>query len=213
MTSAKAGTIKQQYWQLADRSAIGGDLSIAGVIGGGCNSQGGYNFRKWTDGGPQTPSTVPWVFFRLAEFELNYAEAQLHLGNENEARDALNRVRARVETDMPPIPNSIAGAELWRAYHYERRIELVFEGHRWHDARRWMMGPELIGKQPKGTKIIRTDGGNVGEASAVTYEHNTVDIQAQFGPRNWNDKIYWAPIPPSEIVKSNNKLEQNPLWD
>ncbi|MBD0831619.1 RagB/SusD family nutrient uptake outer membrane protein [Aestuariibaculum sediminum] len=203
----------QQYWQLEDQSAIGADVSIAGVIGGGCNSQGGYNFRKYADGRAPTQSTTPWVYFRLAEFELNYAEAQLQLGDEDEARAALNRVRNRPGIEMPPISDTVTGAELWRAYHYERRIELVFEGHRWQDGRRWMMGKELFEKQPKGTKIIRTDGGNTGDAITVTYEHFAVDIQPQWGPRKWNNKAYWAPIPPNEIVKSEDVLTQNPGWD
>lgn len=201
----------QQYWQLADQTAIGADLSIRGVLGGGCNSQGGYNFRKYADGREPLNSTTPWVFFRLAEFELNYAEAQLHLGDEDEARDAINRVRNRPGIEMPPI--TATGADLWRAYLYERRIELVFEGHRWQDGRRWMMGEEIFEKQPKGTKIIRTDGGTMGIAETVVYEHNSVDIQPQWGPRKWNDKAYWAPIPPDEIVKSGGKIIQNPGWD
>ncbi|WP_422080913.1 RagB/SusD family nutrient uptake outer membrane protein [Ulvibacterium sp.] len=202
-----------QYWQSPDQSAIGADVSIAGIIGIQCNSQGGYNFRKYADGGSPQENTTPWVFFRLAEFELNYAEAQLHLGEENEARAALNRVRNRPGIEMPPIAASVTGADLWRAYYYERRIELVFEGHRWQDGRRWMMGKALFEKQPKGTRIIRTDGGITGIAETVTYEHNVVDIQPQWGPRKWNDKAYWAPIPPAEIVKSNDLLTQNPGWD
>lgn len=210
-SSAFSPDHNQQYWQLADQSAIGSDLSIRGVIGGGCNSQGGYNFRKYADGREPLNSTTPWVFFRLAEFELNYAEAQLHLGDEDEARAALNRVRNRPGIEMPPVTAS--GEDLWRAYFYERRVELVFEGHRWQDGRRWMLAKELFEKQPKGTKIVRTDGGITGIAETVIYEHNVVDIQPQWGPRKWNDKAYWAPIPPDEIIKSGGRIEQNPGWD
>jgi starch-binding outer membrane protein, SusD/RagB family len=51
-------------------------------------------------------STTPYVYMRLAEFYLTYAEAQYHLGNTALAAQYVNRVRARPGVDMPPIENS-----------------------------------------------------------------------------------------------------------
>jgi hypothetical protein len=80
--------------------------------------------------------TNPWPMFRLGEIYLNYAEAQLELGNEAVAREYISKVRARPSVDLPPIPASVTGEALRERLINERRIELAFEGHRFFDIRR-----------------------------------------------------------------------------
>ena len=67
------------------------------------------------------------IFMRLAEFYLNYAEIQIALGNENLAREYINKVRKRPSVNMPDITSS--GADLVRDYRNERAIELHLEDH------------------------------------------------------------------------------------
>jgi hypothetical protein len=94
------------------------------------------NVKKWVigkidDNGQsyQQSSGLNTYMMRLAEVYLNYAEAAL--GNEASTRDAqaleyFNRVRARAGM---PSKRSLTYDDI----HYERRIELAFEGQYWYD--------------------------------------------------------------------------------
>lgn len=141
--------------------------------------------------------TMPFPFFRLAEMYLNYAEAQYHLGNEQLAREYVNKVRARKSVNMPAITES-GEALLQRIYH-ERRIELAFEGHRYFDLRRW----KIADNEPiLGFKITKQ------EDNSLIYERYTLSLSTR--ETDWKDAFYLFPIHYQEIQKSNNSLEQNP---
>ena len=160
----------------------------------------GYYCRKWVnESEPVSQShhyTMPYPFFRLAEIYLNYAEAEYHLGNEDVAREYVNKVRARASVNMPPIDES-GEALLERIYH-ERRIELAFEGHRYFDLRRW----KIADNEPLyGFIITKTDNGFAYERSMVSLASRETD---------WKDAFFVLPIHYQEIQKSNNSLEQNP---
>lgn len=161
-------------------------------------SRTGYNFRKWVqeDQGEYSGNTGPWVIFRKAEFYLNYAETQIALGEEDEARAAINAVRARV--DMPAVTET--GTELLERYRRERRVELALEDHRFFDMRRWKRGPEMLNKDAEGVTVYHNSGTDQMEYVYGTTADNT---------RQWNDKLYWLPIPYDEIQRSNGALTQN----
>jgi hypothetical protein len=162
----------------------------------------GYYLRKFIDptveheyaaaGGNQE---VPWHFFRYAEILLNYAEACLGLGLEDEAKTYINMIRERA--GMPPVTET--GAALIARYQNERRIELVFEQHRYFDVRRWMIAPTEMAKDANG--IVITDP----LSGPPIYTRNVVQ------ERDWNDKMYFLPIILDEINRNKN-LIQNPLY-
>ena len=85
----------------------------------------------------QTQFTIQWPYFRIAEIYLNYAEAMFELGDEDTAREYVNKVRARASVNLPGIPATVTGEDLRRRIYNERRIELAFEAHRFFDVRRW----------------------------------------------------------------------------
>lgn len=164
------------------------------------SSKTGYNFRKYTDEGKpaggkgENENTNPYIYFRLAEFYLNYAECLIALGDESGARAAINTVRNRV--GMPDVFDT--GTDLLNRYRNERRVELALEDLRFDDLRRWKIGPDALGKPAKGVDVYKN-------GSVIEYDYNyTVD-----GNRKWLDKMYFLPIPYSEIQASNNKLTQN----
>ncbi|TAM98640.1 MAG: RagB/SusD family nutrient uptake outer membrane protein [Chitinophagaceae bacterium] len=140
------------------------------------------------------------IMLRLAEIYLDYAECELKLGNEEEARKYVNMIRQRPGVDMPPIP---AGQLTWDDYVRERTVELAFEGQRWNDIRRWGMGPQLIGTQIYGMQV-QVDP----STSARTY--NRVLVQK----RVFDPKMYYFPIPQDVINKypAGKVLQQNPGW-
>lgn len=108
----------------------------------------GFLWRRMTDPALNTPNgnwgKIFWPFYRLAEIYLDYAEAcnEKPDRNEAEALKYINEVRERaglnkLETAYPEI---VGNKDLLRELiRKERMVELAFEGHRYYDARRWMI--------------------------------------------------------------------------
>jgi hypothetical protein len=155
----------------------------------------GYFLRKYVN---PTKDVTKWVsdcqaiFIRLSEIYLNYAEAQNALGNDGEALKYVNMIRQRA--GMPDVTG--AGTVLRDKIRQERRIELAFEGQRYYDLRRWKILEQGMGNA-MGIKIVKNIDGT------KTYSKKTVQT------RIYSEKVYWQPIPVSEIQK-NSKLLQNP---
>jgi starch-binding outer membrane protein, SusD/RagB family len=193
-------TRPMEYWEDKNDPTVGGRESVRGPSAHNA-SLTRYNFRKYTDEGKPADAAganeniSPFIYFRKAEFYLNYAECQIALGEEQEARSAINIVRARV--GMPPVTES--GAALLAKYRNERRVEMAMEELRLDDIRRWRIGPATLGVPATGVRVLRD--GNVME-----YQFNQM-VDAE---RRWVDKMYLLPIPFAEIQKSNGKLTQNP---
>lgn len=79
---------------------------------------------------------------RYSDILLLYAEAMNELGSTEEALHYLNMVRERARNgnpDAPPqdYPSGMSHQEFRDAVRLERRLELVFEGHRVRDLQRW----------------------------------------------------------------------------
>lgn len=179
-------------------------------------SWSGYYMRKFTDPDPNLVDNnsrqfVPWPFFRYTEAVFNYAEACIELGEDAEARTWLNKIRFRA--GMPAITES--GAALKDRYRNERRIEMVFEEQRYHDARRWMIAPSTLGRKIKFISIIGTLKPGAQAPSPYRYDKTIFDYT--YNPvednglenRQWLDKMYFVPFSKDEINK-NTKLLQNP---
>ena len=154
----------------------------------------GYNMRKFLTpykdfDDETTADTTPWFFIRLAEVYLNYAECQIELGNVSEALKYINLIRNRAL-----LPNA-TGVDLRAEYEYERTIELMFEGQRFFDLRRWEKMENIYSEEnwPTGMKIYKlADGSKI-------YYHNPEAVQQ----RAFNSsKNYWWPIPRYELNKS-----------
>ncbi|MEK9613489.1 MAG: RagB/SusD family nutrient uptake outer membrane protein [Flavobacteriaceae bacterium] len=176
-----------------------------------------YNLRKFIDPDPSikenltSHQVIPWPFIRYAEVALNYVEASIELGQEEEARNWLNKTRFRV--GMPAVTES--GEALKQKYRNERRIELAFEEHRYHDARRWVIAPQTLGR---GVKVINiTATLKPGKTIHSPYRHDkevynyTYEVQnnTEIENRTWKDKMYYRPITRDEMNK-NELLVQNP---
>ncbi len=90
--------------------------------------------------------TYFWFYYRLAEIYLDYAEACNEKPNRQaqEALNYVNKVRARVGLntlqEAYPEYNFLSDQNALRQMiRKERMVELAFEGHRYYDARRWMI--------------------------------------------------------------------------
>lgn len=178
-----------------------------------------YYVRKFTDPNPSivennTKQYIPWPFLRYTEMVFNYVEACIELGEEAEAKAWLNKIRFR--SGMPEITES--GAALKDRYRNERRIEMMYEEQRYHDARRWMIAPTTLGR--KITFINVAGKFKAGQKLNDTYRHDESIYEYTYTPivdeahenRTWLDKMYFLPITRDEMNK-NTKLVQNPGYD
>jgi hypothetical protein len=166
-------------------------------FGGQDSPPAGYGMYKFIDQGLpvslSTPYTYPWIYFRLSEIYLIYAEAQYNLGNEANARLYINKVRDRV--NMPAITET--GTALFDRLVHERQVEFAFEAQRYYDTRRWKIAPQTDAAPIQGF-IIANNGGN--------FTYNRVNIFT----RAWDDKLYYLPIATKEIRSSGGSLVQTP---
>lgn len=168
-------------------------------------TESGYYMRKWLNEDiplRTRPIAGVWIWIRYAEILLNYAEASIQLGEEDDARWALNKLRRRV--GMPEYGNDVTGQDLIDQMMYERRVELSFEEQRYFDVRRWMIAPQVM-EDAQGI-IIRAEATDRRYRS--TYFNYTYEIMT-FQERTWFDKMYYFPIHQSEIDRNGN-LDQNP---
>ena len=87
---------------------------------------------------------VNYPIIRYAEVLLNHAEALNELGRSADALVALNQVRARAKVAAVTETNQ---ASLRTIIQNERRVELVYEGHRFYDLARWGQLEEKLKKK------------------------------------------------------------------
>lgn len=179
-------------------------------------SRSGYYMRKFVDPNPDLVDNtdrqnIPWPFIRVTEVVFNYIEASIELGQDAEALLWLNRIRFR--SGMPAL--RVSGAALKTAYRLERRIEMAYEEQRYHDARRWMIASETLGR--KLTFINVLGKFKAGKSMKEPYKYDDTIYTYTYTPvedvatenRRWVDKMYFRPFSRDEINR-NALLVQNP---
>ena len=176
-----------------------------------------YYTRKFIDPNPAVvdnltgSQVIPWPFIRYTEVVLNYVEACIELGLDAEAKTWLNKIRFRA--GMPAVTET--GTALKDRYRNERRIELQYEEHRYHDARRWMIPTTTVGRGIKAINV--TAKLKTGQTAHVPYRFDKskynytykVEDNTSNETRKWVDKMYFRPISRNEM-NINSKLIQNP---
>jgi starch-binding outer membrane protein, SusD/RagB family len=165
----------------------------------------GYYLRKFIDPNVNHQyerQQLPWRRFRYAEIILNYVEACLELGQEDEAKIYLNKIRSRA--GMPATNET--GAALMDRYRNERRVELAYEEHRYYDVRRWMIAPTAY-EDAQGVVVT----GNM--AADGTISNRSFAPAPSVQERQWNvtNSFYFLPIKLDEMNK-NKLLVQNPRY-
>lgn len=198
-----AGSVQTAYYEVAGQSELKPGLDTRhGPIEDWNGTYTGYYTRKFLDitvNHQFDRQEKPWLVMRYAEVLLNYAEASAALGEEDDARTAVNMVRRRA--GMPDINDS--GAALIERIRNERRVELAFEDHRYFDVRRWMIAPEAY-EDGRGISIT----GRLNSDGTYHYEYEVVTVDE----RQWNDNAYFLPIDRAEMNR-NDLLVQNPGYN
>lgn len=185
-------------------ASVGDKWGFDSYKNSGDNPRTGYVIKKFMPEADvplnwQTIYTNPWPFFRLAEIYLNYAEAKFELGDEATCREYISKVRQRA--GMPDIPATVTGEPLRQRLYNERRIELVFESHRFFDIRRWKIGSVVESRPIRGMDIIKNLTTNV-----TTYTPVSLLVK-----NPWLEKMNLLPIESAEI-RRNPELSQTKDW-
>lgn len=164
--------------------------------------------------------TTDAPLFRVGEVLLNYAEAMFELGRftQETADRSINKLRERAHVAAMQVieindtfdtsRDMGVPALLWEIRR-ERRVELMGEGFRLNDLRRWRKG-EYVNKWPCGVyltdasayKVKVKDGPSDNEGYVYYFER----------PIGWLDKYYLYPIPLNQMALNRN-LVQNPGWE
>ena len=143
-----------------------------------------------------------WVYFRLGEFYLNYAEAL------NEAQgpvaDVYTYVNAiRERAGLPGLPAGLSKDQMREKIIHERRIELALENHRFFDARRWKIADVTENIPAFGLNIQA--GENRDDESF--YERVRIESRVFTAPKH-----YLVPLSSNEFNKVRTIMVQNPGW-
>jgi len=133
-----------------------------------------------------------WILMRYADIILNLAEVYMYLNDNATAITYLNMVRARAQRpDYATMMNDPAYAgkypTLKLAILHERRIELAFEHHRWHDLTRFFNASELVDY--------------IHSKSQANYDNSPLT--------NCTTKDYYFPIPLTEYNLNPETMYQN----
>jgi hypothetical protein len=156
-----------------------------------------YFITKFRDAsataGPNGYGGNDWILIRYADVILNLAEVYLLLNDNANAIKYLDMVRARAQRPLyAAMMNDATYAAkyptLKLAILHERRIELAFEHHRWHDLTRFFNATELVAYfQSK---------------SQANYDNSPL--------ANCSTKDYYFPIPQREYLLNPETMYQNP---
>jgi len=194
-------TYNNSYWRFrrvdfkkggADGSKGGPDYTTTGYLMRKFLDEAGVDLISWKI------TNKTWIFFRLGELYLNYAEAL------NEAQGPVDDVYKYVDAireraGLPGLPKGLTQEQMQERIRHERRIELAYETHRYFDCHRWKIA-HLIDSKP-------IHGMNVNASDDSFYSRIKVEDRVFESPKH-----YLWPIHQNEINKAPTLYVQNPGW-
>jgi len=167
----------------------------------GCNS--GFVFRKFVRnyaGQGRSDGDFAWPVVRLADVFLMYAEATNEVsGPMVDAIDLVNKIRRRGNLPALDASKTSSKQTFFEAIEQERIVELIGEGHRGFDLRRWRAIERVWGPP-----------GNAGTWRIDTYGANQQRYYQNASDREYSQNYIFR-IPPGERDKNPN-LTQNIPW-
>lgn len=203
------------YYEMVSGKAVYGWLlnqTHAGV------THTGYHDRKhWgnqsTKNNVKTQYTDPII--RLGELYLDYAEAANEAyGPVTPAPDAsmtavqaINKIRTRIGQEDVQAQFTVNKETFRTRIKNERNVELVFEGHYYHDIRRWKDAPEVYLTGMMGMDIEKVA---VSTDYPTGFKYTRVPLPAN-RQTTWKDAMYYFPFLSSDVFKMKN-FRPNPSW-
>lgn len=132
------GVLKPDFFALYDDAD-----TRKGVFVGQLESGLAYNNKIAVPTTVIGDSPSDWVVLRYADVLLMLAEIENELGNTVEAATYLNEIRNRA--DLGDYSGGTDKASLFAEIDLQRRLELVWEGHRWFDLLRQGRAQSVLG--------------------------------------------------------------------
>lgn len=178
----------------------------------------GYASRKW--GAERSVASekegYDYPIIRYAEVLLNYAEAVYERDDKIDDADldrSLNLVRNRVNPDMPKLSNALvsghSGMDMRTEIRRERSVELIHEGFRIDDLKRWKTAET---EMPENILGIRYTGTEWAMSWPTMSKPTDADGNMIYeSDRSWSSKNYLLPLP-SDQIQLNPNIGQNPGW-
>ena len=156
----------------------------------------GYIQKKMADpesviqGSTRVLNRRTWVYMRVAEVFLNYAEAlnECDPGNADILK-YVNEIRKR--GGIPELSGSYSQEEMRKLIRQERHIELCFETHRFFDVRRWKIASKTDNAVIYGMNIYK----GTYLQDTEFYKRTVVE------KRTFTPQMYLFPVPQSEREK------------
>lgn len=174
------------------------DESGSDYIGKTGASRSGYMLKKFLDERDRASGrgSLDYVHYRFAEVLLDYVECLVESGDwqNPDVEKYINMIRNRA--GMPDMDKSVYNTreKVRELYRRERRVELSFEGKRYHDIRRWGIGNETM------------NGPIYGAWNPNTQSFITIEDRTYTSPKN----DAW-PLPQQEVT-SNPYIKQPTGW-
>lgn len=154
---------------------------------------------------PTYAPPTPYPVIRLAEVYLNYCEAMNeYSGTQSHSLilPYLNEIRTRA--GLPELSKTFTKEGMRELIRHERRIELVWEGHRFFDVRRWFVAHGVNGLFNKPVHGLDLTRGTSATDPAFFEKTKIQD-------RTFRIEHYMLPIKASEVAFNEN-LVQAPFY-
>ena len=209
----------EKYWNNTTNNSrkTWDDQDLATALTLSVTSNSGYQNHKWAVERlvADTQESMDYPVIRYAEVLLNYAEATYELDGAISNTDldlSLNLVRLRINSTMPKLSNSFVttnGLSMREEIRRERTLELVLEGFRIDDLKRWATAPKEMVEDQLGVKYTGTwfESHWANQSRSL----NSDGCIVLYDGRVWSDKLYLYPLP-SDQLQLNPQLGQNPGW-
>lgn len=190
----------------------------ARALTSGVTANSGYQTHKWAVERYVADyyESMDYPVIRYAEVLLNYAEATYEIDEQISDADldlSLNIVRLRINPNMTKLSNALVSANnlsMREEIRAERTVELVFEGYRIDDLKRWKTAETEMPQDQLG--ILYTGTWFETNWTSQSRSLNSDGCIIMYDGRVWNQKHYLYPLP-SDQLQLNPNLQQNPGWE
>ncbi len=185
---------------------IYGNIIKDGVEIGGTGKDGlaqaegtatGFYLTKWAD--PAPPRPIAWNSSDVNFMVIRYAEAQLELGNEPEARIYINMIRERA--GLQPLIGPVTMDD----YRHERKIELAYEGKLYWDLKRWRIFDDVM------YNLDTYSLWPIYNSDKNVYVFGKRKLPSDKYTRTFDAKLYYSKLD-NGVIASNPLLVENPGW-
>lgn len=177
----------------------------------------GYHNKKW---GVERQvddnyESMDWPVLRYAEVLLNWAEAKYEYDgriNDGDLNRSVNAVRKRSNPKMAALSNTLVndnGLDMRQEIRRERTVELILEGKRCDDLKRWATAAKEMPMDQVGiwfSPWVESHWTN------CPYSRDANGCVVLYTGRVWDDKLYLYPLP-SDQLQLNPAMQQNPGWN